>query len=918
MRFHNFGRRSSVVVALGILVGLSSSRVAAQVQPPETPVVTFVAGGNESGYADGIGSAATFRIGGDLALDPAGNVLVADSSNNRIRKVTPTGTVSTYAGTGSTGLNASVDGPAETARFSGTGNIVVSSDGTAYVSEVYTNRIRKLSPTGIVTTFAGSGQAGYADGIGEAAMFSGIGGLALDQQGNLYVSEYRNLRIRKITPAGLVTTFAGNGTWGTSDGDASTGQLSNPGALVVAPDGTIYVSDRYTIRRVDTLGRMATFSGQPGYEAGPGYLDGPRATATFTQIRDLAIDVHGNLFVLDLSTLRKIDLNGIVSTVIYNPTFWYQYVNAHVSFGPLTSGSGLGRPSALDFDQQGNLYIETSEAPDRPLIARVTGLASPVRVVDATTTALASQVAPWSVGVPGVFTATTTSSAAAPIYGTIELREGSTVLSTQTVGPTGVTNFSVTLPVGTHAVSAVYLGSPNNSPSTSSQATVEVLDPGLALLKNYAVSLPVVYQSPLLQVASAGTVSNLSSASSLRALNNPEFPLAFQVTVPGPNKCWTVPGSNPERMAALTGLESESTPKDITVATCDAANQAQWFYLEHGSLSAEGTWLYEIRPAWNITLWAQSNYFQTTKRCVRLDPNLIPAPVGKHPVLAPCASFGSDLSQFWSIGSGGPNTGNGKIVKFDGLNDAPARRYDATGFLVSKAKGRISEPCSATLTVLDVQPPGVPDLSKIFVSTAAHCIVPYGGAVPKTLTLTFSLATSSGDRTYCARYSDIRIGKYESSLDTEEDYAFVKISRECDQYGRLIPGGQEAFQLTAPARYCNNCGLNDSVFRTASFPGDVPQLGQAESVRVSKESPTKFTMIAALEGGSSGGRIGTRDYIAGVISAKDSAHSGSTFASQYDPSIKPTAGYLMVGARFSMKRTFDLATTVSNLRSSIK
>jgi NHL repeat len=144
---------------------------------------------------------------------------------NAVSKFRSSVVVSGYAGTGIfNGLNGYVNGPAETAQFN-PHRIAVSSEGTVYVSEYSTNRIRKISPSGIVSTFAGSGEAGFADGLGEAAKFNSPAGIALDQRGNLFVSDLRNFRIRKITADGMVTTLAGTGVSGTTDGDVSSGQF---------------------------------------------------------------------------------------------------------------------------------------------------------------------------------------------------------------------------------------------------------------------------------------------------------------------------------------------------------------------------------------------------------------------------------------------------------------------------------------------------------------------------------------------------------------------------------------------------------------------------------------------------------------------------------------------------------------------
>jgi sugar lactone lactonase YvrE len=198
------------------------------------------------GSADGTGAAAAFNSPSGLVADLAGNVYVADSGNNTIRKVTPAGLVTTVAGFPSDQAVGAVDGSGPAARFNYPSGIAVTSDGTCYVADSGNHLIRKISPEGIVTTLAGmAGKAGYADGAGAATRFNGPGGLALDAAGNLYVIESDNSTVRKITPAGVVSTVAGvGGTSGQSiDGLGPINGYSRTTCIAVGPAGLVYVGE---------------------------------------------------------------------------------------------------------------------------------------------------------------------------------------------------------------------------------------------------------------------------------------------------------------------------------------------------------------------------------------------------------------------------------------------------------------------------------------------------------------------------------------------------------------------------------------------------------------------------------------------------------------------------------------------------
>jgi len=161
-------------------------------------IVSTIAGNGVRGFADGTGAVAQFDYPGGVAIDAAGNVYVADTQNNRIRKITPTGEVATLAGGG--GSQSFADGTGAAARFNNPRSVAVDAAGYVYVADTQNHRIRKITPAGAVTTLAGSGMNGFADGTGTAAQLNGPYGVAVDSAGNIYVADMGNNRIRKITP----------------------------------------------------------------------------------------------------------------------------------------------------------------------------------------------------------------------------------------------------------------------------------------------------------------------------------------------------------------------------------------------------------------------------------------------------------------------------------------------------------------------------------------------------------------------------------------------------------------------------------------------------------------------------------------------------------------------------------------------
>jgi subtilisin family serine protease len=298
---------------------------------PSGYMVTTLAGSGAAGFSDGTGANASFRAPVDVAVDPAGNVYVADIGNHRIRKVTPAGVVSTWASNrdalgvaaDSAGNVYATDGqsitkttPAGVTTIIGAGGgpgspgvpfilrgLVIDSVGNVYVAEqLNIHRILKLTTAGDLTVLAGSGTAGFADGIGTNASFHSPAGVALDSAGNVYVADQENHRIRKITPAGVVSTLAGSGTAGFADGTGTSASFNIPTGVAVAVGGDVYVADNFNhrIRKITPAGVVTTIAGS-GLSR---FADGNGTAAAFANPASVAVDLLGNIYVADVNNYR--------------------------------------------------------------------------------------------------------------------------------------------------------------------------------------------------------------------------------------------------------------------------------------------------------------------------------------------------------------------------------------------------------------------------------------------------------------------------------------------------------------------------------------------------------------------------------------------------------------------------------------
>jgi sugar lactone lactonase YvrE len=306
-------------------------------------VTTFA--GSTRGSNDGAGTAAQFDCPYGITVDGTGNLYVADTANHRIRKIDASGNVTTFAGS----TRGSNDGAGTAAQFDCPYGITVDGTGNLYVADTSNHRIRKIDASGNVTTLAGSG-AGWLDDTGTLAEFSEPKGIAVDGDGNLYVADTSNRRIRKITSAGIVTTLAGDGTANWLDGTGATARFNNPGGITIDGTGNLYVADTINrrIRKVTTPAGVVTTLAGDGTEA---FADGTGAAARFNNPAGIAADGDGNLYVADTNNrrIRKIDASGNVTTIAGDGTTgWLDGPGAGARFGSL---------SGIAVDGAGNLYV---------------------------------------------------------------------------------------------------------------------------------------------------------------------------------------------------------------------------------------------------------------------------------------------------------------------------------------------------------------------------------------------------------------------------------------------------------------------------------------------------------------------------------------------------------------------------------
>jgi DNA-binding beta-propeller fold protein YncE len=277
--------------------------------------VSTLAGTGEGGYRDGEGTIAQFNTPTGVAVDGDGNVIVADWGNHCIRKITPQGQVSTLAGTGMKGHR---DGEGTIAQFNSPRGVAVDGGGNVIVADRQNHLIRKITPQGQVSTLAGTGGVGFRDGEGTIAQFCHPWGVAVDEGGNVIVADTANNRICKITPQGQVSTLAGNGKMGHRDGEGTIAQFNNPMGVALDGGGNVIVADmlNHRIRKITPQNQVSTLAGT----GERGHRDGDRfALAQFNSPHGVAVDANGHIFVADAwnHCIRRVAADGVTPLVFY-------------------------------------------------------------------------------------------------------------------------------------------------------------------------------------------------------------------------------------------------------------------------------------------------------------------------------------------------------------------------------------------------------------------------------------------------------------------------------------------------------------------------------------------------------------------------------------------------------------------------
>jgi len=337
-------------------------------------IINAFAGGGTSGLGDGgFATAAQLSLPLGVTCDATGNVYIADQINGRVRMINNSGIISTFAGNGTGGHSG--DGGQATAAGIGVGGITFDAIGNLYIAD-RGNYIRKVNTNGIISTIGGIGTAGYSGdgGPATAAEFNDPIGIAVDANGNVFIADNNNNRIRKINTTGIISTYAGTGygaglatctaCYSGDGGMAAAANLNNPWGLALDALGNLYIADQWNncIRKVNTSGIITTVAGN-GFGAGMNTVGcttcysgdgGPATSAELSSPQSIAFDAAGNMFIADgyNHRIRMVNTNGIINTVVGSGT------NGCTGDGGPAIIANLGFPNGIAFDVAGNMYID--------------------------------------------------------------------------------------------------------------------------------------------------------------------------------------------------------------------------------------------------------------------------------------------------------------------------------------------------------------------------------------------------------------------------------------------------------------------------------------------------------------------------------------------------------------------------------
>ncbi|CAN1544636.1 Secretion system C-terminal sorting domain [Flavobacteriaceae bacterium] len=541
--------------------------------------VSTFAGSGVAGYSNGTGIGAQFNNPTGVCIDASGNLYVADSDNNRIRKISQSGVVTTFAGSGIAGF---ANGTGTAAQFSSPNNVCIDASGNLYVADTNNNRIRKISQTGVVTTLAGSGTAGNINGTSATAQFNSPKGVCVDATGNVFVADFGSFRIRKITTSGVVTTLAGS-DYGYADGTGTATLFRRPTDICVDTSGNIYVADReiHAIRKITQTGVVTTIAGAVLQQ---GNADGTGSNSRFSYPEGISIDALGNLYIADTfnNLVRKITPSGVVTTLAGSTQGYADGMGTAAQFA---------RPKDVCIDMAGNVYVIDCFNYRIRKITPCNSLNSPIlNITPSTATICTSQS----------ITLTATGGAS------YSWSSGQNTASIS-VSPTQATTYTVT---ATNA----------NGCSSTGAKTVNVNPLPIVVITGTNSICP---GQTVTLIASGGNSylwSNGSTSSSISV--NPLVNTTYSVTGTNTYGCSSTSSKtitvNPNPIATITGNNS-ICPGNYTTLTASGGNSYLW---NNGSTSSSITVNPSVTISYSVT--ATNTYGCSATAAVTVNVNPIP------------------------------------------------------------------------------------------------------------------------------------------------------------------------------------------------------------------------------------------------------------------------------------------------------
>ena len=536
-----------------------------------------------SGSTDATGSAARFRTPVGVSVDSAGNVFVAEYTNHTIRKVTSAGVVTTLAG--SAGLSGSTDATGSAARFKNPSGVSVDTAGNVFVADATNHTIRKVTSAGVVTTLAGTaGSSGSTNATGSSARFNVPFGVSVDTAGSVFVTDLGNHTIRKVTSAGVVTTLAGSaGLSGSTDATGSAARFNNPYGLSVDTAGNVFVADwgNHTIRKVTSAGVVTTLAGTAGSS---GSTDATGSAARFNGPIGTSVDTAGNVFVTDYGNhiIRKVTSAGVVTTEA-------GLAGSSGSNNGLGSAAKFYNPYFISVDMAGNVFVADSSnhtirntVPSAPATVTLSDLS---KTYTGSAQAPTTTVSPSGLALEIIYTGTA-ASLSAPVTAGSYVVTASVVDNFYYGSASGVITISKASQTITFAsVPSKFVGSGpfTVAPSSTSNLTVALSssNTAVATVSGFSIS-PIGAGTTTISATQAGDTNYLAAATVTQVLTATTAPIAQTIAFAA---------LSPRRVASLKDVYSAASviASSTSLSFADATSVAQANARSNGSFALVAT-----------------------------------------------------------------------------------------------------------------------------------------------------------------------------------------------------------------------------------------------------------------------------------------------------------------------------------------